>query len=135
VTDSEVLVRRFVDEVWSRGNLDVVDSLVADNYVNHDTSVPLGREGVRVGASALHAAFPESRLTIQDVIASGDRVVVRWRREGVHRGELFGIPATGRTVAITGIDIYRTAGGQIAEHWHEVDLLGLLRQLGALPGS
>ena len=72
-------------------------------------------------------------FTVEDLIAESDRVVVRWTNVGTHVGDFAGIPATGRTFTIPGIDIYRVADGQLREHWHVIDQLGMLGQLGLLP--
>lgn len=121
-------------ELLNQGDVDPIGDLVTADYVEHD---PLpgqgeGREGVLdrfsiiVGALAPH-------FTVEDVIAEGDRVMVRWTNAGTHVGEFAGIPATGRTFQIAGIDVYRVEDGRLAEHWHVVDQLSMLGQLGLLP--
>ena len=79
------------------------------------------------------AAFPNLHFTFEDLIAEGDKVVVRETMSGTQQGELMGIPPTGKQFSVTGIEIYRFEGGKIVEHWLESDMLGLLQQLGALP--
>ena len=91
------------------------------------------REGLTQFNLAIRAAFPDLTVTIDDLIAEGDKVVWRWSARGTQRGELMGIPPTGREVTLTGISIDRLAGGQIVERWGEIDNLGLLQQLGAIP--
>lgn len=121
-------------EVLNAGRVEEVGDLVTEDYQEHD---PLpeqgsGREGVIdrfsiiVGALAPH-------FTVEDVITEGDRVVVRWTNAGTHVGEFAGMPATGRAFSISGIDIYRVEGDLLAEHWHVVDQLSMLGQLGLLP--
>jgi len=78
-------------------------------------------------------AFPDIVATVQDEIAAGDKVVIRWSAEGTHRGEFFGIPATGKRIAISGTSVYRIAGERIPEEWTQGDMLGLMTQLGAIP--
>ncbi len=128
---------RLAEEAFSQGNLDVVDEIVADNYVNHDPAappdLPPGREGVKALASFYRSAFPDAQLTIEDAIAEGDTVVTRWTGRGTHQGDFAGIPATGKQVTITGITIDRIEGGKIVESWNEYNQLGLLQQLGAIP--
>jgi len=108
--------------------------LVIAEYVEHD---PLpgqgeGRDGVLDRFSILTSSLAP-RFTIDDVIAEEDKVVVRWTNRGTHVGDFAGIPATGRTFTFTGIDIYRIQGDRLAEHWHVIDQLALLGQLGLLP--
>lgn len=116
------------------GRAEEVGQLVTANYIEHD---PLpgqgdGREGAIDRFSILIEALAP-HFTIEDMITSGDRVVVRWTNAGTHVGEFAGIPATGRTFTIAGIDIYRVEGDLLAEHWHVVDQLSMLGQLGLLP--
>lgn len=121
-------------ELLNAGQVEQIGDLVTGDYAEHD---PLpgqgeGREGaidrfsMIVGALAPH-------FTVEDVITEGDRVVVRWTNAGTHVGEFAGIPATGGTFSIAGIDIYRVEGELLAEHWHVVDQLAMLGQLGLLP--
>jgi steroid delta-isomerase-like uncharacterized protein len=111
-----------------------VGDLVTEDYLEHD---PLpgqgqGREGAVDRFTMLTSALAP-RFTVEDVVAEGDRVVVRWRNDGTHVGEFAGAPATGRSFSIAGIDVYRVRDGLLAEHWHVVDQLGMLGQLGLLP--
>lgn len=78
-------------------------------------------------------AFPDLHFTFEDFIAEGDQVVVRWTPSGTQKGELMGIPPSGKSFSATGIEIYRFEGGKIVEHWLESDMLGLLQQLGVVP--
>jgi predicted ester cyclase len=82
----------------------------------------------------LRSAF-QPRFTLEDIIAEGDKVVVRWTNHGIHVGEFMGIPPTGTSFSIAGIDIHRLTGGKMAEHWHVVDLFSQMQQLGLLPQS
>jgi steroid delta-isomerase-like uncharacterized protein len=121
-------------ELLNAGRIDEIADLVTDDYVEHD---PLpgqgeGRDGVLDRFSMISGALAP-RFTIDDVVAEGDRVVVRWTNTGTQVGEFAGMPATGRPFTIAGIDIYRVAGGRLAEHWHVVDQLAMLAQLGLLP--
>ena len=137
VTDIKLLVRRFVEEAQSRGNLDILEEALASDFVNHSAppGVPPTREGTRQLFAAMRSAFPDLTATIHDQIAEGDKVVTRKTLTGIHRGPFFGIPPTGRRVSFGVIDIVRVVDGRIVEHWNEVDQLGLLRQLGAIPGT
>jgi steroid delta-isomerase-like uncharacterized protein len=133
---NKTVIRRFVEEIFSRGDLALVDQLVAPQYVMHSTSSPepiRGPQGLKGLITTLRTAFPDLRLTVEDMVAEGDRVVDRFIARGTHRGELFGIPPTAKQVAWLGIAIHRLVGGQLVETWASPDNLGLLRQLGAVP--
>jgi predicted ester cyclase len=80
-----------------------------------------------------HSAFSDFHTTVEDRIVAGDKVVERWSATGTHQGEFLGIPATGNRVSVTGIDISRLAEGKIVEHWTEMDVMGMMQQLGAIP--
>jgi steroid delta-isomerase-like uncharacterized protein len=127
----KTLVSRLVDEVWNRGRYDVVDDLVDDNYVGQPSEVR-GTEGYKQFFMALRGAFPDLEFTIDDQVAEGDKVVVRWTARGTHDGEYFGIPPTGRAGVITGMEVLQFADGKAITCWGEVDQLGLLQQLGVL---
>jgi hypothetical protein len=81
----------------------------------------------------LRSGFPDLQRTIDDLIAKGDKVVLRWTTRGTHQGEAFGVPATGRAMVVMGIEIYRVAGDKLVERWSEVDMLGQMQQLGGIP--
>jgi steroid delta-isomerase-like uncharacterized protein len=121
-------------ERLNNGDPEGIGSLVTQDYVEHD---PLpgqgtGRDGVVDRFSMLVGALTP-RFTVEDVVAEGDKVVVRWTNAGTHVAEFGGIPATGRSFTIAGIDVYRVANGAICEHWHVIDQLSMLGQLGLLP--
>lgn len=131
------LIRRGVDEVWNRGNLDAANEMLASDFVNHATGLleeTTGSEGIKTFFGALRSAFPDLTFTIEDHIAEGDRVVTRWSAVGTHKGDFQGIPATGKRVQISGTDIDRIENGKIAECWMSMDELGLLQQLGVVAG-
>lgn len=133
---NKALVRRGVENVWNGRNLDVIDEVVASDFIIHAVSPDKeihGREGVRQQFSRLRTAFPDLHFTIEDHIAEGDRVVTRWTAQGTHLGEFQGIPPTGKRVMLTGIDIDRVADGKFVECWMNMDELGPLQQLGVVP--
>jgi steroid delta-isomerase-like uncharacterized protein len=118
----------------NEGRVDQVANLISPDYIEHD---PLpgqgsGQEGVLDRFSMITTALAP-HFTVEDLITEGDRIVVRWTNRGTHVGEFAGIPATGRPFTIAGIDIYRVADEQLCEHWHVIDQLGMLAQLGLLP--
>ncbi len=133
--ERKALVRRFVEEVQNQDNLDLLDELVAPNFVNHSASpgVPPGVDGVRMVSALFRHAFPDGRMTIEDMVAEGDKVVTRKTFEGTHQGDFMGLPPTGKPVRISLIDILRIVDGRVSDHWLEADNLGLLQQLGAIP--
>jgi predicted ester cyclase len=128
------IARRIYEEVINKRDLDLVDELVRPDYIEHD---PLpgqrdGLDGIRDRYRMLIEGL-DPHFTIEDVIAEGDRVVVRWTNSGTNVGEFLGAPATNRPFTTAGIDIYRVEGGKLAEHWHVVDVYGQMMQLGQLP--
>jgi steroid delta-isomerase-like uncharacterized protein len=135
--ENKRVMRRIFEEAMNGGNLAVLDELVAADYTDHDPSnppdLPPGRAGLKQLISMYRSAFPDIRMTIEEQLADGDKVVTRWTARGHQHGELAGIPPTGKEVTITGIFIDRIVGGQLVESWANWDTLGLLQQLGAVP--
>ena len=129
------IVRRFVDEYQTGASESAFEELLDQAILDHSRppGIAPGAEGVRQQFDGFRAAFPDFRATILDQVAEGDKVVTRKVFHGTHKGDLWGIPATGREVEILVIDIVRIRDGKIAEHWNVVDELGLMRQLGVLP--
>jgi len=134
-TDNVAIVRRLSDEIWNRENYDVIDELVAPNHILHDPLVTQleGREPYRQHVLALKSAFPDFQLLVEDAIASGDEVYVRWVARGTHRGDLLGIASTRKRAVVQGVGIHRFKGGKVIESWNHFDALGLLQQLGIAP--
>jgi steroid delta-isomerase-like uncharacterized protein len=133
--ENKALVRRFVDEVQSGGNIDVIDELCSPEFVNHSAppGMPADCEGVKLVTAMFRQAFPDSYFTVEDMIAEGDKVATRKTFHGTHEGEFLGIPPTGRPVSIGLIDIVRVADGRVVEHWSIGDSLGMMEQLGVIP--
>ena len=131
---NKVLVRRFFEELWNQGNLGVADELLAPEHLHHFPGEDIhGPDGVKQLVSGIRSAFPDFHMSTDDVIAEADQVVMRFTIRGTHQGEGMGFPPTGKRVVYTGIDIFRISGGKIVERWGEVDMLGLLQQLGVVP--
>jgi steroid delta-isomerase-like uncharacterized protein len=134
--ENKRLVRRAYEDVRSQGNLDVVDEIFAPDYVGHDpTAEPTevrGPEGLKEQTAQYRAVFPDLRFSIDSMVSEGDEVVVRWTAAGTHRGSLSGEAPTGKKVTVTGFGSWVVREGKIAEHWGIIDLMGLLRQIGAL---
>jgi len=133
--ENKVLARRFISEGWDKGNLGILDELLAPTYVDHNPppGLPADREGAKQGITLFRTAFPDLKNTIEDLVAEGDKVVGRLISRGTHRGEFQGIPPTGKQVVVEGIFIGRVAGGKLVETWGQFDAIGLLQQLGAMP--
>ena len=114
----------------------MIDELVAPDFVGHEMAAgtPPGPEGFHQFYARLRSAFPNLRYTVDDLIAEGDKVVVRWKWSCTHTGVFRGIAPTGRQVTVTGMAIYRLAGGKIVEHWVELGMHRLLQQLSASAG-
>ena len=133
--ENKAIIRRAVEETWHKRNLDVIDELYATDFVNHDSGAPDVRDLVTYKGfiAAARTGLPDFHVTIEDMIAEGDKVASRWTARGTHQDELFGIPPTGKQATWTGMTIYRFAGGKIVEAWWLRDMLSLLIQLGVVP--
>jgi len=132
-TNKEI-VRRLGVEPWE-GNLGVIDELVAPDYVGHDPAQPdmQGPAGIKEFITGYLAGFPDGRITIDGQFAEGDMVATRWTGRGTHKGELMGIPPTGKQVTVSGITISQVKNGKVVEEWSNWDTLGMLQQLGVVP--
>jgi steroid delta-isomerase-like uncharacterized protein len=132
--DNKALVRRFVDEVQSGGNTDLIDAICSAEFVNHSAppGLPADLEGIKILTAMFRGAFPDSYFTVEDMIAEGDKVVTRKTFHGTHEGEFMGIPPSGRTVNVSLIDVVRISDGRVVEHWSVGDNLGMMQQLGGI---
>ena len=134
--ENKAIARRYVDELWNKGNLDIVDELAAPDFALHSGQYQFrGRDDQKQGATNVRTAFPDFHVTIEDMIAEGDKVVLRRTSKGTHKAEFRGVAPTGKQVTVTDIVIQRIANGMIAEVWQEADWLGLMQQLGAIPSQ
>jgi len=135
VERNAALARRYFEEVWNRGNVDALDELLAPNYVNHTPSTPNpppGPQGLKPIVRAIRQAFPDLHYEIKDVIATPDSVAIRVVMTGTHRGDLFGVAPTGRTIKVDQVNIEHIERGRIVEHWRVTDELSLMRQIGVV---
>jgi steroid delta-isomerase-like uncharacterized protein len=135
--ENKALVRRYfeaIDEACQAGNADIVDQFLAPDFVEHNPfpGVPPTREGWKIAFQQFVQGAPGYHV-VEDLIAEEDKVVGRITACGKHQGELFGIPATGKDIQVVGIAIWRIRDGQIVEHWHQTDQMGLMVQLGVVP--
>ena len=133
--DGTGMIKRFYTEVLEGGNLDLIEELVSDDFVDHD---PLpgqspGKDGVGFFVNTMRAAFPDLRATTTEPALMDGNLEARYVvLTGTHQGELMGIAATGRSVEFSGIDIIRIDDGKVAEHWGATDTLSLMQQIGAV---
>jgi steroid delta-isomerase-like uncharacterized protein len=137
VQENKERSRRFEEELVNGRNLSLIETWLTPDFIDHTPppGVPGTLEGWRGLMAAYFAAFPDVRVTVEDLIGEGDKVAVRWTIRGTHLGELEGVPPTGRQVTMGGIEIHRYRDGKIAEVWHYEDTAGLMRQLGVGEGE
>lgn len=130
------LIRRGFEEGINKGNLAVYDDIVGPNYVNHSFPAPAaGPEGLRQVVGMFVAGFPDLQVTVEEVLGEGDRVATRGYFTGTHRGEFNGIPATGKQVKVSYCDIWRLENGKAIDNWVQMDMIGLMQQLGVIPAA
>lgn len=135
IEENKENARRAVEEVLNKGDLSLADELVDANYIGHQPGLPdfKGPEGFRQFMTMMRTAFPDIHLTIEDTVAEGDKVVMRYTGRGTHKGDLMGIAPTGKQITITGMVISRHVGGKQVEAWVAMDQLGMLQQMGVAP--
>lgn len=133
VPENEAVVRRFMEELWSQGQLSVADELVAADHLHHLGDDTLrGPDGIKEAATRLRTAFPDLRFEVDDLISDGDRVVLRWTARGTHRGTFADVAPTGRHVAWTGCDWFRLRSGRLVEAFVLADGGALYDQLTSM---
>ena len=131
---NKVAVRRFIDEVFVKGNPDAVEKLVTHDFTPHSWgNMPQGPDPLKQATKRVHAGLSDVSMKIEDMIAEADKVAVRLTAQGTHTGEFMGLPASGKSYTISEIHIFHLRDGKIAEHWRDADMMGMMRQLGALP--
>lgn len=134
VDSNEVQMRRIYDEVVTGGNIDLLDELMAEDYVEHEElpGFAPNRTGAKQFFAALRQAFPDVTITVEDLLAVGETVAVRVTLRGTHRGEFMGVASTGRRVEVAGMDFVKFADGKAVEHWGVLDTMAMMVQLGAV---
>ena len=132
--ENKSLVHRYVEQILNRGNMAVADELLAPDYRRHisPTTAPLSVDVQKQRLAGIRTAFPDWHLTVEDMIADGDRVAFRATIRGTHKGTFQSIAPTGKAVTVSALDIVRIENGKLVEHWGGPDLLNLLQQLGAV---
>jgi predicted ester cyclase len=133
--ENKAIVRRLIEEGMNQGKVSVFDELIAPNYVNYDFPTPTpGREGFKQVIFGLFmTAFPDMHVTVEDEIAESDKVATRGYFSGTHKGEFMGIPPTGKQIHVKYNDMWRVENGELVENWIQMDMPGLMQQLGVAP--
>jgi steroid delta-isomerase-like uncharacterized protein len=131
--ENKAIVRGFFERVWNEGKLDRFEEFIAPGVVPHTGPAVTDAESMKQSLTAIRDALPDMHIALDADLAEEDKVVTRFTISGTHKGELLGIPATGKRAVWSGITIYRLAGGKIVEFWTEVDNLGMMQQLGVIP--
>jgi steroid delta-isomerase-like uncharacterized protein len=134
--NNKAIVRRLIEEFWNKGNQSLAEQFFAPTYTHHDASTPdfgQGPESEKKRANLYRTAFPDLRLTIQDIIAEGETVMTRWSCQGTHKGDLNGIAPTGKQINISGVTIVRFSNSKMVEGYVNWDALGMMQQLGVVP--
>jgi steroid delta-isomerase-like uncharacterized protein len=137
--ENKAAVRRFMEELFGGGKAELVDEVLDPDFVCHDpnseTGEIRGADTIKGEVGYFHNAFPDFFWRVDDQVAEGEKVTTRYTLGGTHQGEFFGVPGSGRRVEISGINIDRFEGGKLVEEWASYDLLGGMRQIGAIPES
>ena len=131
------IVRRWVEEGWNKRNFALIDELFTPNFYQHETGpeTVTSREALKPFVAGYVAAFPDLHFTIEDLVAEGDKVTWRFMATGTNKGSLMGAPASGKAIRLTGIIIFRLEDSRMAEAWLNLDVLGLLQQVGLIPAA
>lgn len=133
---NKALVRRFIDEIFLKGDFGSVDELLTGDFTPHTWGdMQPGRDGLKAAIERVSAGLSDAKMTIDEMIAEDDRVAVRLTSSAKQTGEFMGMPPSGKRYEIGEIHIFRLRDGRVAEHWHQADFMGMMRQLGATPQS
>jgi steroid delta-isomerase-like uncharacterized protein len=137
ISGGAAVVGRYFEEVLGGGRLDLLDELIAPDFVDHTarSGRSAGIAGIREVVRMFHTAFPDLTVTVEDQLTEGHRVAIRFMMRGTHTGPFAGMAPTGRHIAFGGMAMSRLVDSRIAEQWDQADMLGLLQQLGAFPNS
>ena len=134
VETAKALVLNYVERIWNRGDIAALDELTTPTFLYHMGSQP-GRDhaAMRQLVTMLHTAFPDWRIQVVEIVAEQSTVVIRWEGKVTHLGAFQGIPATGKQIAVNGINMYHVIDGKVATEWEQTHTLGWLQQMGVLP--
>jgi steroid delta-isomerase-like uncharacterized protein len=136
IEDNKAIIKDYIDRLFSEGDLTAVDDYLAEDYVDHDP--PFGseapaQEAMLQAARTMRAGFPDWRSQVHRLVGEGDIVVEHFTASGTHQHAVMGVPATGRTISLHGMQIFRLRDGRIVERWAQIDFAGFAAQLGAVP--
>ena len=133
--ENKALIRRLFEEGVNQNKLSILDELIAPDFVNYDAppGIGCGPEGMRQLVAMFRTGFPDAHVTIEAELADGDSVIHRGYFTGTHQGDFQGIAPTGKQIKVKTIDIWRVANGKMVENWVQMDMLGLMQQLGVIP--
>lgn len=133
IQHNQLLIRNYFNEVWNKGNIDLLDELLNPGYLNHSSSFPdspPGPAALKPIVIAMRVAFPDLNYTIQDLIITDNRIVARVKMTGTHTGDFFGIPPTNKKISVNQINIEYIENGRISQHWRITDENAMMQQLG-----
>lgn len=134
--DTKEVIRRFNEEVFGEGKVDLIDELVHEDYLDPSTSEePMDREGLKVFVQGLHAALSDADVRLERVVVDGDDVAWRWSMRARHTGEFMGVPASDNRIEITGNDLGIMRDGKLFKSWGEMDMASLMSQMGAMEST
>jgi len=133
--ENKAIVRRMTEEFYNQGNIESAERFFADTYVHHDPASPQVRDraGLKEVLRSFLSGCPDLHITIDQLLAEGDTVAKRWTYHATHTGDLAGLPPTGKRIKMSGLELFRLAGGKIVECWLGYDNLSLMQQLGVIP--
>ncbi len=137
-SEAEGLAHRFHMDIFQEGRLATADEIVSSDFAWHGGMSPgdqRGPDGVKMIANVVAGAFPNRQITHHETMAQGDKVLIRWSMTGKHDGDLMGVPPSGKDITVTGFDLFRIDGGKIVEMWQEMDQMGMMQQIGAIPSD
>jgi steroid delta-isomerase-like uncharacterized protein len=130
--ENKAIYRRFMDEAFNGQQFDRVADYIADDMVEHTPGLGAGAAGVRRDFEMFARAFPDMHVTVEDLLAEGDKLAARYYWTGTHQGTFIDIATTGKQVRVRGLDIWRLRDGKCIEHWNIEDALSLMQQLGVI---
>lgn len=134
--DLKRLVQRYIEEVWNNADAAALDELTNEGYTYHlGGQPPRDKSSMHRFLQSVHAAFPDWRVRVEDIVAEGNTVAVRWIGRATHQGPFYGIPPTGKKISVCGINIYKIENDKISQEWEQMDSLGMLQQLGLISSS
>ena len=133
VEKNKAFIQTFNEDFWNKHNIEAFEKYFSADFISHYPDVDMNAEQVKGLCQAYFSAFPDLHITMDDMIAEGDRVVKVWTANCTSKGDFMGIPATGKPIVVKGIEVFRIVDGKIAENWVSMDNLGMLQQLGVIP--